>query len=152
MTDIAGHVAAAQQAASALQCLRDDGEKKHQTWIATIAFYEALHWIAAVAVALGIPPATSHQARSDQLADDKRLAKYLHPHEKLLNASLIARYLCDVRGTTAERFFAQTGILYKILSDWLYRVRTQAKQDLGKLGHAIPDAGPAPKSTAGDKR
>jgi hypothetical protein len=158
MADVVGHVAAAQRAAQALKCLRVEDEKKHQAWIATIAFYEALHWIAAVASALGIAPATSHQARSDQLADDRRLAKYLHPHEKLLNASLIARYLSDDRGNTAERFFGQTNILYRILGDWLHSVRSHAKLDLAKHGYPVAEATPlsdhaaSPKSGMSDKR
>ncbi len=137
MPGISAHVSAATRAAKAIECLRAEEEKKHQQWIATIAFYEALHWIEAVTAALGVRDRpTSHGQRTDLLSTNAKLRPYANPHEKLLNASLIARYLTDDSGVTVEHYFNRSGVLYSILSDWLYKVRAQAKKDLGEAGHA----------------
>jgi hypothetical protein len=137
MPDVDSHVAAARRAADTIACLRAGGEAGHQGWIACVAFYEALHWISAVAVASNsIPEPTTHGERSDQLERTNHLRKYLNAHEKLFNASLIARYLCNNRGESFDTYFAQNGILHRILSSWLYQVREESKKDLIAHGYA----------------
>jgi len=75
-------------------------------WIATVAFYAAVHAVESVFAATG-EHSVSHTARNETLRRNNRFS-HIHKHFKHLHdASVVARYLClakEVGGATFTSF------------------------------------------------
>ena len=129
--------------------LREDS--RFPEWIATVAFYKAVHVVEAVLVVQGIGSSTDHWERLNQLKRDKRFTK-MHEHFRpMFNASLIARYLSDVDGNTGFKTFTDyipaDQVKAKLVRHRLHQLEESAVKFLTKdLADKLKRAVPAPSA------
>ncbi len=105
------HIQLAVRNQEALDHLCGDSERFPE-WIATIAFYKALHVVEAVftrAKGLGLQHGDSHRTRAEILKKTKRFTNLYKHYHPLWTASTIARYLQD--HSTGKTFSAFTDYL-----------------------------------------
>jgi hypothetical protein len=97
------HVALANRTHETLECLIAAGPK-HSPWIATVAFYKALHVIEAMFATLSMRRSTSHDDRERQLRSQRRFDHIFKHYRSLQTTALIARYLSDTKGQAFKSF------------------------------------------------
>lgn len=101
MARAADHIALANKNHATLAALLAAGPQ-HSEWVATIAFYKAIHVIETVFVCTKIGNSADHEDRTFKLKHDRRFDS-LHTHYRpLKEASTIARYLQDSQGRFRE--------------------------------------------------
>jgi hypothetical protein len=131
--------------------IREDA--RFPEWVATVAFYKAVHVVESVFVVQGIEASTDHWERLNQLKRDRRFAK-MHEHFRpLFNASLIARYLSDVDGTGFKTFvdyIPADQVKAKLVRHRLHQleesgVKFLTRELADKLERAVP--APSPRDT-----
>lgn len=101
------HLAAARSNEATLRYLLAGGDE-HLGWVASVAFYEALHIVEAVLA--GDPHATvhhtdDHKLRNKHLKSTNRYAQLWKMYRPLWEASLIARYLREDSGSPTHEVF-----------------------------------------------
>jgi hypothetical protein len=78
---------------------------EHSAWVATVAFYKALHIVEAVFFHdAEIRHTSDHGVRNSHLRKIRRYAKVWSHYGPLYRTSLIARYLAEERGPAYETF------------------------------------------------
>lgn len=106
MTRLDDHIALANVNHKTLVYLLDRADH-HSEWIATVAFYKALHIVEALFAMRGIPATDSHIARSQAMKDNPPF-DHIHSHYRTLwESSTIARYLSDCSGSPNPRVYSR---------------------------------------------
>lgn len=132
MAKEADHISLANRNHDALLHLIDDSSRFTE-WIATIAFYKAIHVVEAVFASRSDWHSSSHFAREKCLkkgAYQGIWKNYYH----LLNASKIARYLADSSGSFSQfsDFMSADDVKKKLVAKRLYGVEQHALAFLSK--------------------
>jgi len=78
--------------------------QKCAEWIATVAFYKALHLVEALFAHHGLGHSHNHEDRDHRLKADRRYHHIYKHYRPLWAASIVARYLCDPQGRQFSRF------------------------------------------------
>ncbi len=78
--------------------------QKCAEWIATAAFYKALHLVEALFDHHGVGHSHNHENRDHRLKADKRYQHIYKHYRPLWAASIVARYLCDPQGKQLSCF------------------------------------------------
>ena len=73
------------------------GTGRHPEWVATIAFYKAVHLVEAV-LACDRSHSNSHKDRADRIKRNRHLNSIFSSYRMLMTASMVARYLSDNDG------------------------------------------------------
>jgi hypothetical protein len=131
MASEAAHVAVANRNQATINFLCADFDR-HSAWIATIAFYKALHLVeAAFANDPAIGHVGDHLSRFECL---KKAPSYQHVYRHygpLFRASLLARYLEDSRGHQVPCFDAYLPPA-QVQATLLFHHLKQIEQSVGK--------------------
>jgi len=96
------HLAQAQRNQEVLDYLLADPAKCAE-WIATVAFYEALHLVEALFAHHGVH-SHNHEDRDHRLKSDRRYRHIYKHYRPLWAASIVARYLCQPDGKAFSTF------------------------------------------------
>jgi hypothetical protein len=104
MSSADSHISLANKNQSVLTHLAVDLEK-YSEWVATVAFYKALHIVESVFVAKGVGNTSNHVDRLLKLKRDRRFHHIFEHYRPMWVASQIARYLEDPAGPTAYSSF-----------------------------------------------
>ena len=94
MASSSNHIALANKNQLALNTLVQDASR-HPEWVATIAFYKAIHVIEAACRNLGLKHPYNHKSRLELLRVKNELKPIYRHFKALYVASCIARYLHD---------------------------------------------------------
>jgi len=94
MAKSSDHVSLANKSQLALSTLIND-HSSHSEWIATVAFYKAIHLVEAACRTLGKKHPHNHNSRLDLLKSRKEIQPIYKHFKHLYVASCIARYLHD---------------------------------------------------------
>jgi hypothetical protein len=115
--------------------LRDSGED-HSDWVATIAFYKALHLIEAVfADDKAILHSSDHSSRESFLKKTPRYQPLWKHYRPLFAASLIARYLDDGSGkevTCFNKYMDAEKVKKELLDHRLHQIKKMTATMLKK--------------------
>ncbi len=114
MARVADHIAIANRNHSTLATLLATGAA-HSEWVATVAFYKAIHVIEAVFVTTSMGNSVDHEDRTFKLKRDRRFESLFTHYRPLKEASTIARYLQDQHGR------------FKVFSDYLTPERVHSE-------------------------
>jgi hypothetical protein len=110
-------------------------KEQHSEWLATIAFYKALHIVEAIFAGNHFH-STNHESRERVLKKEKRYTEIWKHYRPLLSASMIARYLADnSKGTTYSNFsdyIPANEVEAQILHYRLHKIEESAKKFLSK--------------------
>ncbi len=99
--------------------------QKHSEWIATVAFYKAVHLVEAVFAYQYGRHSNSHAARLDWLKHDNAIKSCFGAYRSLMTASLVARYLeSDQSGdvSTFESYMPMSDVIAKLVHGQLVKV------------------------------
>lgn len=144
------HIQQANRNQAAINHLAGSGEIVYPEWVATIAFYKALHVVEAVfSQDKIIEHRQTHKARLETL---KKTGKYQHifrHYDPLWRASLIARYLVARSGKQYRSFaiyLSADHVISEMLAHRLHQVQKSAMRFLtaeakAMLTEAVPPAG-----------
>jgi hypothetical protein len=117
---------------ASIKCLLADGPH-HGPWIATMAFYKAVHVVEAVFLRLDGGPrkrSSSHDDRDNRLRRDTRFAHILKAYRPLFNASLVARYLSSDGQAYPdfEAYMPASTVLSELIHNRLHQVEESASR------------------------
>lgn len=132
------HVAAAKQNQATLDYLLAGGDE-HLPWVATVAFYKALHVVEAVFAAdkrSPLPHTGDHKLRNHVLKTVNRYQHLWRMYRPLWEASLIARYLrVDDNGpayTDFAQYLSRADVEQRVLGHYLAQLEVSAARLLGE--------------------
>ena len=118
--------------------------QKHNEWIATVAFYKAVHLVEAVFAHQYGRHSMSHLARLDWLKHDNVIKSCFGAYRSLMTASLVARYLeSDESGnvSTFESFMPMSDVIATMVYGKLVKVERTILSNLSgpsqKLLHRV---------------
>jgi hypothetical protein len=137
MSDKESHLAQAEKNQLTIDYLLGDSDK-HPEWIATIAFYKAVHLVEALFSTekkLQIKPhSNDHSSRLDTLKKNNRYLNIFKHFRPLFNASIIARYLCDDKGSFCcfRDYYTIDDVKNKILNHHLKQIENTVAKMLPK--------------------
>jgi hypothetical protein len=106
-------------------------------WIATIAFYKAVHLVEAVfARSPGIRHGHSHEARDQHLKSNRCFSNIYKHYRPLWEASMVARYLADVKTGDSCRTFCDyltpDQVVRQLLKHRLHQLERSARKFLSE--------------------
>ena len=99
------HAALAAHNQDTIDYLLNAGEK-FADWVVTVAFYRAVHLVDAMLDHIDGAHGVDHAHRSDLLRANRSYANVLMHYNALKEASTIARYLSDRRGSRSFKTFS----------------------------------------------
>lgn len=103
---------------------------KFPDWVATVAFYKALHVVEAVfASETPVRHGVDHPNRERCLKADKRYTHIYRHYRPLYAASMVARYMQDGHTSFADYMNPQT-VIQTLLNHDLHQLETSAKKQL----------------------
>ncbi len=110
---------------------------KFPDWLATVAFYEALHLVEAIfATQLSkTPHGGNHERREQILKRNSKFKKIYTHYRKLWNASIVARYLTvpgKGSGITFCNYMSLQDVCSILIGHELHQLRKSAKKFLSK--------------------
>lgn len=115
--------------------------KDHPEWVATIAFYKAVHVVEAMFFQdPTIRHTSDHPTRNRHLKTQRRYSHIWHHYRRLFAASLVARYLQDEQHagySTFSDYLSSDDVVSSLLNDHLHQVEKSA---LGRLPQKLRDA------------
>ncbi len=127
------HLAVAERNQITLDWLLRDTES-HSPWIATVAFYKALHLVeAAFTTNPDFKHHHSHEAREKYLKRTRRYAQIWKFYRLLWSASVVARYLEDRSGeySSFSDYLSPDDVKSKVVGYWLREVEKSVGKVLG---------------------
>lgn len=145
MSRLHDHLTLANKNHHAIVCLLDSGRSaealviRHPEWIATIAFYKAIHIVEAIFISRGIVSSTDHNNREEKLKTRLKDQALFRDYKALDSASRVARYLSDGskssgKPTTTYRTFDDyikpDDVVPLLLKDRLSAIEKSAQQHL----------------------
>ena len=106
---------------------------RHSAWIATVAFYKALHLVEAVFAAdPNIRHGHSHEERESYLKSTRHYSHIWKYYRLLWAASMIGRYLEDRTDEYASfsEFMTPDEVKHNLVGHWLWQVEQSASKFL----------------------
>ena len=118
--------------------------QKHSEWIATVAFYKAVHLVEAVFAYKHSRHSNSHTERLGWLKIDHAIGSCFGAYRSLMNASLVARYLDSGESggvSTFESFMPLNDVIATLVYGKLVKVERTILSNLSgpsqKLLHRV---------------
>ena len=104
MSSAESHIALANKNQAVLRHLSSDLDS-YSEWVATVAFYKALHIVESVFVEIGVGNASDHGDRLKKLKAGRRFDHIFKHYRPMWVASTVARYLEDPSDQTPYSSF-----------------------------------------------
>lgn len=107
--------------------------EKFPDWIATVAFYKAVHLVEALFDHHGYPHSINHEMRNEQIKGDNRYKNIFKHYFPLQTASRCARYLFNPFPGTPREFtdiYAPDDVQGKLLNHHLHQLENSVKRFL----------------------
>ena len=120
------HIAFANRSHETLQHLLRE-PLKHSPWIATVAFYKAVHIVEAI-FANESRHSCDHSERESWLKITRKYEHICKHYLPLARASTVARYLVEV--SCFEQYLGPTAVIEKLLQHRLYQIEKSARSFL----------------------
>ena len=110
------------------------GEGRFTDWVVTVAFYKALHLVDAMLDRLEGKHGVDHSYRSAILRGNRRYLNVLKHYNALKEASVVARYLSDQRGTQSYKSFADYCPPERVKSEYVDGRLKELQKSIDHLG------------------
>lgn len=126
------HLAQAKRNQQTLDYLLKEVDQ-HSAWVATVAFYKALHLVEAVfATDPNIRHGHSHEEREDFLKSTRKYSHIWKHYRLIWAASVIARYLEDRTDqySSFDEFMTPDDVKVNLVGHWLQQVEQSASKIL----------------------
>jgi len=114
---------------------------KNVEWVATVAFYEALHWVEMIMACDGLPDgerARDHDTREEILKTPKYRTLY-GPYIKLYDASMVARYMHKGR-ISFIKYLPAANVEPQLINGSLAGIRKEAGSRLARRTREAAEA------------
>jgi hypothetical protein len=122
------HIAAANRTQKTISHLLSDKDR-HSPWIATTAFYKALHVVEAVfANDHSVEHTSNHDERAQKLKTIRKYENIAKHYLPLFRASMVARYL--VSHDTFDAFMTPDKVESRLLRHYLLQVEKSSRKFL----------------------